>query len=252
MFEIQFAVAKVPRYGMQESGDTLEVIERPGGGFSAVLVDGQGSGRGAKTLSNLIATRAITQLKDGARDGVVARAVHDYLYTYRMGQVAATLNILSVDFQSGTILVSRNNPAPFVVLHNGEVSVHSEPSTPIGLHPGTRPRITELPIRPATYVVVFTDGLLKAGERRGHDLELINLLSGWRTESGGATQLADAVLNRALELDDHQPSDDMSIVALAVQPGHSTADIRRMWVSVNLDLAGRTVELPGKAADDLG
>ena len=97
MIHIDIAVAKVPRHGASESGDTLEVIERPGGGLSVVLVDGQGSGRGAKTLSNLIATRAITQLKDGARDGVVARAVHDYLYTYRMGQASATLNRLHQD-----------------------------------------------------------------------------------------------------------------------------------------------------------
>src|ERR1043165_8622420 len=86
MLTIQVAAAKIPRHGSVESGDTLEVIERPGGGFSFVLVDAQGSGRGAKTLSNMVATRALSLLKDGARDGAVARAVHDYLYTYRMGQ----------------------------------------------------------------------------------------------------------------------------------------------------------------------
>ena len=116
MLELQVAVAKTPRHSAAESGDTLEMIERPGGGFSLVLVDGQGSGRGAKTLSNLVATRAITQLKDGARDGVVARAAHDYLYTYRMGQVAATLNILSVDFQTGSILMSRSRGTTCFIL----------------------------------------------------------------------------------------------------------------------------------------
>src|SRR5438874_2177289 len=130
--EIQIAVAKVACHGTLVSGDTAEMIERPGGGFSFVLVDGQGSGRGAKTLSNLVVTRAITQLKDGVPDGVVARSVHDYLYTYRMGQVAATLNIVSVDFQTGAILVSRNNPAPFYVLDREGVHVYNDPSTPIG------------------------------------------------------------------------------------------------------------------------
>ena len=67
MLEIEVAVAKVAHHGTGESGDTHEMIERPGGGFSFVLVDGQGTGRGAKTLSNLLATRAISLLKDGAR-----------------------------------------------------------------------------------------------------------------------------------------------------------------------------------------
>ena len=168
MFDLQIGVAKIPRHGMIESGDTLEMIERPGGGFSVVLVDAQGSGRGAKSLSNMIVTRAIAQLKDGARDGVVARAAHDYLYTYRMGQVAATLNIISFDQRSGSLLVSRNNPAPFYVISPEGIQIHSEPSSVIGLYTNTKPCITEILIRPHTYIVVFSDGLLKAGERDGH------------------------------------------------------------------------------------
>jgi serine phosphatase RsbU (regulator of sigma subunit) len=231
MIQIQIAVAKVPCHSTSESGDTAEVIERPGGGFSLVLVDGQGSGRGAKTLSNMVATRAITQLKDGARDGVVARAVHDYLYTYRMGQVAATLNIVSVDFQIGSILVSRNNPAPFYVLDPEGVHIYNEPSKPIGLYPLTRPQIVELPVRPYTYVVLFTDGLLKAGEQYNEDVELDNFLAGWRvTEGTSAEALAEALLHRALVLDHGAPSDDMSIVVLAALPSEIEERARRMRV----------------------
>jgi serine phosphatase RsbU (regulator of sigma subunit) len=233
MLEIEVAVAKLARHGNGESGDTLEMIERPGGGFSFVLVDGEGAGRGAKTLSNLLATRAISLLKDGARDGAAARAVHDYLYTYRMGQVAATLNILSVDFQSGKILMSRNNPAPFFVVDSSGLRTFSEPSTPIGLQPMTKPVITELPVRPYTYVVAFTDGLSRAGERHGEDLELLNFLSGWRPEAGRrAQELTDAILQRAIELDRGEPADDMSILTLAVLPGDAATRVRRLVTSV--------------------
>ncbi len=229
MLEIEVAVAKIARHGSGESGDTLEMIERPGGGFSFVLVDGQGSGRGAKTLSNLLATRAISLLKDGARDGAAARAVHDYLYTYRMGQVAATLNILSVDFQSGKILMSRNNPAPFFVVDRKGLHSYAEPSTPIGLQPMIKPVITELPVTAYTYIVLFTDGLTRAGERYGDDLELLNFLSGWRPEAGrSAEELTEAILRRAIEVDRGQPSDDMSIVTLAVLPSESNRIVRRL------------------------
>ncbi len=231
--EIQVAVAKVAGHGSAESGDTLETIERPGGGFSFVLVDGQGSGRGAKTLSNLVATRAISLLKDGARDGAVARAVHDYLYTYRMGQAVATLNILSVDFQSGKILVSRNNPAPFFVIDPRGMRSYNEPATPIGLQPLIKPIITELAVTAYTDVVLFTEGLLRAGERIGRDLELGNYLSGWpATEGRSPSELTEALLRRALELDAGEPSDDMSIVTLAVLPTETAGKVRRLFTSV--------------------
>ncbi len=251
MLHIDIGVVKVPRYGAVESGDTLEVIERPGGGLSVVLVDGQGSGRGAKTLSNLIATRAITQLKDGARDGVVARAVHDYLYTYRMGQVSATLNILSIDFASGSLRVSRNNPAPFLVLSEGQVEVHNEPSTPIGLHPLSRPVISEIPLRPGLQVVMFTDGLLKVGERYGVDMELGNYLAGWRIETDQpATALAEALLSRAMELDRNEPADDISIVVAAVIERESAHRARRMTVSVPIEHVAERHEETFNGADD--
>lgn len=253
MLELQLAVAKIPRHHSLESGDTIEVIERPGGGYSVVLVDGQGSGRGAKTLSNLVVTRVITQLKDGVRDGVVARAAHDYLYTYRMGQVAATLNILSVDFQSGTILLSRNNPAPFYVIDQEGVHIHDEPSQPIGLYAMTKPRITELGMRPYTYLVLFTDGLLKAGERYEEDPEIINFLAGWSVDTGSTAQnLADALLDRAVALDRGKPSDDMSIVVLAVLPAAQPDHVRRMQVCVPLDHLVAEARHTESAPEDLG
>jgi hypothetical protein len=48
--EFQVAVAKVGKYASSESGDTLEMIERPGGGLSFVLADGQRSGKSAKAI----------------------------------------------------------------------------------------------------------------------------------------------------------------------------------------------------------
>ncbi|MEM8530616.1 MAG: PP2C family protein-serine/threonine phosphatase [Chloroflexota bacterium] len=236
MLDVQTAVAKIPCHGNVESGDTFEMIERPGGGFSFVLVDGQGSGRGAKTLSNLVITRVITQLKDGARDGVVARGAHDYLYTYRMGQVAATLNILSVDFQSNSLLVTRNNPAPFLVLTSNGVATHHEPSNPIGLHPMTKPNITEIPVHPYTYIIVFTDGLLKAGERYGEDVELGNFLAGWDAKAAqSATDLCDALLHRVIEIDRGEPADDITIMVLALLPSTTDGRVRRISTNFHME-----------------
>jgi len=184
MLELQVGVAKVGKYATPESGDTLEMIERPHGGFSFVLADGQGSGRGAKTLSNLVTTRAISMLKDGARDGAVARAVHDYLYAYRHGQVSATLNILSVDLSARSVLVSRNNPCPFYVIDEQGMTTYNEPSTPIGLYSMTKPVITKISLRPYVYVVVFTDGILHAGRRYNESIELDNYLGNFNVRQG--------------------------------------------------------------------
>lgn len=75
--EVQLGAAKVAKYAAGESGDSIELIERPLGGVSAVLVDGQRSGRSAKIISNIVARKAVSLLGEGVRDGAVARAAHD-------------------------------------------------------------------------------------------------------------------------------------------------------------------------------
>jgi hypothetical protein len=52
--EVKLAVSKIRKYATSSSGDTVEVVERPNGGVSVVMADGQSSGRGAKYISTLV------------------------------------------------------------------------------------------------------------------------------------------------------------------------------------------------------
>ena len=233
--EAQIAVAKVTKWASRESGDTLEMIERPTGGLSLVLVDGQHSGRGAKAVSNLVARKAISLLAEGVRDGAAARAAHDYLYALHGGKVQATLNILSVDLVSRTLVLSRNNPNPIYVLTPAGITALETPSQPVGLYRHTRPTITEMPLEHHTGIVIFTDGLPSAGLRRGAGLDVRAEVARLH-ESGldGAQTWADDLLQRALERDEQRPADDISILVMAVLPRRDDAAARRLLVRVPL------------------
>lgn len=241
--EVQAAVAKVKKYATGESGDTLEMIERPHGGFSFVLVDGQRSGRSAKAIANLVARKAISLLGDGVRDGAVARAAHDYLYTHRGGKVQATLNILSLDMVSRTIVLSRNSLCPIFVVTDGGLQVLDEPSLPVGVYRGTKPVVAELPLQVPTTVILFTDGVLAAGQRRGKSLDLPEIVRVLCVDGCDAAAIADGLLYEALELDEGRASDDISILVLTVRARQqqggprllSDADVRRLSLTVPLE-----------------
>jgi serine phosphatase RsbU (regulator of sigma subunit) len=200
--ELQVGVAKVSKYAMRESGDTLEVTERPHGGLSVVLADGQRSGRAAKIISALVARKAIALLAEGVRDGAAARATHDYLRTHRQGQVSAELSIVSLDLATRTIVISRNSHCPVLILSEGCLRVWDEPSQPIGIQAGMKPVITELPLIPKTWVIAFTDGVLEAGQRFGVSFDITDWVMAYFGHGQESSQaLADAVLARAIELD---------------------------------------------------
>jgi serine phosphatase RsbU (regulator of sigma subunit) len=233
---IQVAVAKIKKYATGESGDTLEMIERPLGGISLVLVDGQRSGRAAKTISSRVAQKAISLLGEGVRDGAVARAAHDYLYALRGGKVSATLNIVSVDMETKTMVISRNSRCP-VVVQTGpdEQIVFDEPTPPIGVQRITKPEINEIPLKVGTVGVIFTDGVLNAGGRQGNGLDVPAFVADcYRRHGDGeraAQAIADSLLDEALRLDDGRPADDISVLVVAVV-GREIDDVRRMQVTM--------------------
>ncbi len=241
MLDVQLAVAKTNKYASRESGDTVEVVERPHGGFSVVLADGQGSGRAAKTLSHLVTSRAISLIKDGTRDGVVARSVHDYLYTYKSGKVSATLVIVTMDLSTGTLVLSRNSHCPVLLSLPGSAGLHvlEEPANPIGIYPMTRPVIVELPLEATTYAVTFSDGLMEAGRRDSRSIDPAALLKEALAQGiTTARSIADYLLDKALQADANRPADDMTVLALSVHPALQpetnsiTPQIRRLEMQV--------------------
>ena len=228
--EVRIAVAKVNKYASSESGDTLEAVERPNGGLSVVLADGQTSGRGAKAISMMVVRKVIGLLAEGVRDGAAARAASDALFTEKKGQVISTLNICSVDLHSGTIVLTRNNPAPIFVFRGDKTDCLGAESVPLGTSRDVRPVITEMEIEPGLTIVVYTDGLVHAGKRRGQPMDACEAIQSLLEEQDPSPQeLADTLLAHAVKLDDDRPTDDISVVVLKVvhQAGD---DVRRMSI----------------------
>jgi serine phosphatase RsbU (regulator of sigma subunit) len=215
--EIEVAVAKVGKYATTESGDTFEMVERPRGGLSFVLADGQRSGRGAKFISNLVSRKAVSLLGEGVRDEAAAQAAHDYLFAYRGGTVSSTLNIVTVDLDRSAIRLCRNNPIPVLICAPEGIELFDEPSERLGFYAETHPQVRTVPARLNTHVVVATDGLASAGQRAGSPIDMVAEVRSFFEIGGfGAERLAEALLGRALELESGRPGDDISIVVVAV------------------------------------
>ncbi|HMN15069.1 MAG TPA: PP2C family protein-serine/threonine phosphatase [Bellilinea sp.] len=228
--EVQIAVAKVSKYATSSSGDTVEVVERPQGGVSVVMADGQSSGRGAKWISTLVVRKVISLLAEGVRDGAAARAASDSLYTERAGKVSATLNIISVDMHTRTLLITRNNTSPVVFSQYDQIRYLDEESRPIGLYRDTRPVITEIPIEAGLTAVAYTDGLVHAGDRYGQKMDVLaSVRTLLDSEEPSSQYIADSLLEHAMRLDENRPIDDISVVVLRVLP-HSGDEVRRMGV----------------------
>lgn len=228
--EVQVAAAKVNKYATSESGDTLEVVERPTGGLSVVLADGQTSGRGAKAVSLMVVRKVISLLAEGVRDGAAARAASDALFAEKQGKVICTLNIASIDLHSGTIVLTRNNPASMFIARGDSVDCIDTECVSLGTSRNVRPLITEIEIEPDLTIVLYTDGLTQAGERGGQPMNVCETIRIMLEDQNPPPQaLADDLLAHAVSLDDNRPADDISVVVIKVMPRQGD-DVRRLMV----------------------
>jgi serine phosphatase RsbU (regulator of sigma subunit) len=229
--ELQIGVSKIKKYASSESGDSIEIVERPNGGLSVVMADGQRSGKSAKRISNMVVRKVVSLLAEGIRDGAAARAASDYLFTERGGKVLATLNIISIDLVTNTIVVTRNNPAPILYTQGQEIKILDEDCKPVGVYRNTRPIITELPINSGLTIAAFTDGITNAGVKKNENLDIWDLFNYCLKNDLTAQESADHFMNNALELDNNLPVDDISIVMIKVN-NEKRDDIRRLTLSI--------------------
>lgn len=219
MPELLVGISKVNKYASRDSGDTVEVVERPSGGLSVVVADAQGSGPAAKMLSNLVTSKAVALIKDGVRDSAIHEAVHDHLYHYKGGRVLCTLTTLTVDTNRHLCSLTQNSATPAYFLQGGHALATNEPSEPLGITEGLSAVCRDMPLRVGVWMVAVTDGVASAGSRSGTSLDVHAELSRQLENHPNPSVLAECVLDTALRYDQGRPKDDMSVVVVGVFDG---------------------------------
>lgn len=233
--EIKIAIAKIDKHGSSNSGDTVEMTERPNGGISIVMADGKIDNRDSKAISNMVTHRVIEQISQGVRDGASIRSAASSIFAEHKGRIEANLNVLSVDLQTDTIIISRNNPIPVFLISEEKADCLSSESKPIGFLEEVTSTIVEIPIKPEMAVVIFSDGVYYAGRQDESTMDICTTIETlFEEQEPTAKEIADFLLNRAIRLDNGKPQDDMSIIVLMVS-FHPTDAIRRMNISMPLD-----------------
>ncbi len=229
---LSVAVSKVNKWASRESGDTLEMIERPHGGVSFVLADGQSSGIAAKAISIQVVRKVISELSDGVRDGAAARAANDLLFALRRGKVSATLTILSVELDSQSLIITRCGNSPvYIRMPGGDVELLESDAEALGFYRHTRPSVDHLYLEPGLMAIACTDGITHAGSRGESIFDVPRVVEELWQVDPSATAIADGLLEAAFNLDNGRPSDDTSVVVLHVQSGPDDGP-RKMTVEI--------------------
>ncbi len=215
---IEIGAAKTNRYDSIDSEETTEIIERPSGGQSLVYCSGRHSGAKSKTISSLIVNRILEKITENFRDSTAIKSVSDLIFRAYSGETSGDLCMLSADFESDTIVVSRCTRFPVYYYRRGTLNVWNTPAEPIGSGKNLHPSITEIPIEPGTVIVMLSEGILSAGRSTGEDGEIVDLILNIAEESSEFTadKMADFFLQQAIRSDLNKPHEDMTAIVMKV------------------------------------
>ena len=215
---IEIGAAKCSRFGDADSDETTEIIERPSGGQSVVYCSGKRNGRRSKIISSMIVNRVLEKTAESFRDSTAIKSVSDQIFRDYSGDTSGDLCMISADFESETIVVSRCTRYPVFYYRRGMLNVWNTPAEQVGSDKGLHPSITEIPIEPGTVIVMLSEGILKAGHSTGEEGDIVDLILNIAEESREATAdyMAEFFLNRALGLDQDKPHDDMTAIVMKV------------------------------------
>jgi serine phosphatase RsbU (regulator of sigma subunit) len=228
--EIKIALAKTNKYSVSDSGDSAEFTERPRGGLSVILADAQGSGKSARTNSKLIVSKCVSLISDGARDGAVARAVHDMLYALRDGRVSSTLTIVSADLETKSVVICQNGGPPIFVVNEGTAMFLPASAPSIGVHRNMKPNVCEFPMAQGLAVLGMSDGIYAAGRNRNNQWQNDELMDMLVSMRDNPEVLVTHLLDESVRRDGGRAADDMSAFVLYLDDYDHEPKIRKMTV----------------------
>ncbi len=216
-YDAVFGVAKARKDGSLVSGDTHSVVRISSDKFLLALSDGMGSGESAENISSASLSLIESFYKAGLNSALILSTVNKLLAINTEDSFTALdvsvidLNDCSADF------IKYGSPYGFIVSENG-VRIIEGNSLPLGIINELKPSIATANLNDNDVIVLVTDGVSDAF---GSSSEVIDYLRS--VPAKNPQTLADGLLSKAVEYNDGEHKDDMTVLAVRVFKRNLTA-----------------------------
>ncbi len=209
-YDAVFGIAKATKDGSDISGDTHSVVRISDKKFLLALSDGMGSGEYAESVSSASLSLIESFYKAGLNSELILSTVNKLLAINTEDSFTALdvsvidLNDCSADF------IKYGSPYGFIV-GDGGVRIIEGNSLPLGIIDELKPSVANALLADGDVIVLVTDGISDAFGSSGDVIDFLRSVSAKNPQT-----LADQLLKRAVELNDGEHRDDMTVLAVRV------------------------------------
>ncbi len=209
-YDVAYGSAGVSKFGEKISGDTHSAIRLSSSKVMFALCDGMGSGEQAEKTSNLAISLIENFYKAGFDNDIILSSANKLL-TIKNEEKFSAMDICVIDLNQSLCDLIKIGSSLSLVKRAEKIEAHASNSLPLGILEDMRPSISKLVLNSGEFVVLATDGVVDSFSSSEFYSEFVNNVKGVNPQ-----EIAENILNKAIENDKDAPRDDMTVMVLRV------------------------------------
>ncbi len=214
-YKLQIGVATTTKQGSLVSGDSHIETKLEDGKYLLAISDGMGSGPEAMKSSKIAIKMLERLLKAGFDKEVSLNLINSTLIANTKEDMYATLDIEILDLYAGNMEFIKNGACPTYIKRNKEVQLLKSLSLPTGILENADLVVYDYDLQDGDILVMCTDGIIESNtEYINKELWVKYLLEDIQTDD--AKQIANMILNEAIDNEFGMQKDDMTVIAFKI------------------------------------
>jgi stage II sporulation protein E len=209
-FQVFTGMARTSKDGEIVSGDTFSFMNLDSGETVMILSDGMGTGERASEESELVIELLEQFLEAGFTESSAIKLINSILVVNSDDQTVSTLDISSINLFTGVCSFIKIGASTTFIKRNGWIETIQSTNLPVGMFNEIDIEGSEKKLYDGDYVIMVSDGILDFVS--GVDKEEIFKEILEEMDVTNPQEMADTILKRILEKEEHGVRDDMTVL----------------------------------------
>ncbi len=211
-FDLVFGSASCSKQGVFKNGDAHSLVKLQNGKYLIALCDGMGSGKKAKELSNLTISLIENFYKAGFDNDTILSSINKLL-CLNTEESFSSVDLCVLDLHSNLCDIVKLGATYGIIKHLDGCEVVEGSALPIGVLEESHPHISKKVLNEFDIILLFSDGITDTFKT---EEELLHFIASDNTIN--VQTLCENILDRAIDLNNGEVKDDMTVVAVRVFP----------------------------------
>ncbi len=209
-YDIIFGTSAHTKTSSAKSGDSYSIIRIEDGKILMALCDGMGSGEKAEKASQTAISLVENFYKAGFESDIILSSVNKFL-SLGSTDTFSCLDMAVIDLKNGSADFIKLGATNGYIKHGDTISVIECNALPLGIISSATPTIKTTMLHSGDMIVICTDGVTDSFANDDEMTDFVNNINSLNPQ-----EIADTLMDKALENNNQTALDDMTIVVAKI------------------------------------